>query len=67
MSKHYKSVFENEQELLKAILEVHIKKETFVAFQLKNPNCKIKNSDDGMSPIPSTDTVYDCNSSYSTL
>lgn len=44
-----------------------IKKETFVPFQLRNPNCKIKNSDDGMSPIPSTDTLYDCNSSYSTL
>jgi DNA modification methylase len=29
MSKHYKSVFENEQELLKAILEIHINKETF--------------------------------------
>jgi len=44
-----------------------IKKETFVPFQLRNPSCKIKNSDDGMSPIPSTDTLYDCNSSYSTL
>jgi hypothetical protein len=52
-----------------ALLDVckDIKKETFVPFQLKNPNCKIKNSDDGSSPIPSTDTVYDCNSSYSTL
>ena len=52
-----------------ALLDVckDIKRETFVAFQLKNPNCKIKNSDDGMSPIPSTDTVYDCNTSYSTL
>lgn len=44
-----------------------IKKETFVPFQLRNPSCKIKNSDDGMSPIPSTDTLYNCNSSYSTL
>lgn len=44
-----------------------IKKETFVPFQLKNPNCKIKNGDDGMSPIPSSDTLYDCNSSYNTL
>jgi hypothetical protein len=44
-----------------------IKRETFVPFQLKNPNYKIKNSDDGSSPIPSTNTVYDCNSSYSTL
>jgi hypothetical protein len=44
-----------------------IKKETFVPFQLRNPSCKIKNSDDGMFPIPSTDTLYDCNSSYSTL
>jgi len=52
-----------------ALLDVckDIKKETFVPFQLRNPNCKIKNSDDGMSPIPSTDTLYDCNSSYSTL
>lgn len=52
-----------------ALLDVckDIKKETFVPFQLKNPNCKIKNSDDGSSPIPSTDTVYDCNSHYSTL
>ena len=52
-----------------ALLDVckDIKKETFVPFQLKNPNCKIKNSDDGSYPIPSTDTVYDCNSSYSTL
>ena len=44
-----------------------IKKESFVPFQLRNPNCKIKNIDDGMSPIPSTDTLYNCNSSYSTL
>jgi hypothetical protein len=44
-----------------------IKKESFVPFQLRNPSCKIKNSDDGMSPIPSTDTLYNCNSSYSTL
>ena len=44
-----------------------IKKETFVPFQLKNPNFKIKNIDDGSTPIPSTDTVYNCNSSYSTL
>lgn len=44
-----------------------IKKETFVPFQIRNPSCKIKNSDDGMSPIPSTDTLYNCNSSYSTL
>lgn len=44
-----------------------IKKETFVPFQLKNPNCKIKNGDDGMCPIPSSDTLYDCNSSYNTL
>jgi hypothetical protein len=44
-----------------------IKKETFVPFQLRNPSCKIKNIDDGMSPIPSTDTLYNCNSSYSTL
>lgn len=52
-----------------ALLDVckDIKKETFVPFQLRNPSCKIKNSDDGMSPIPSTDTLYDCNSSYSTL
>jgi hypothetical protein len=52
-----------------AILDVckDIKRETFVPFQLKNPNCKIKNMDDGLSPIPSTDTLYDCNSSYSTL
>ena len=44
-----------------------IKKESFVPFQLRNPRCKIQNSDDGMSPIPSTDTLYNCNSSYSTL
>jgi len=44
-----------------------IKKESFVPFQLRNPSCKIKNIDDGMSPIPSTDTLYNCNSSYSTL
>jgi len=44
-----------------------IKRETFVPFQLRNPNCKIKNSDEGTSPIPSTDTHYDCNSSYSTM
>ena len=52
-----------------ALLDVckDIKKETFVPFQLRNPSCKIKNSDDGMSPIPSTDTLYNCNSSYSTL
>ena len=42
-------------------------RETFVPFELKNPRCKIKNSDDGVSPIPSTETLYDCNSSYSTL
>ena len=29
MAKHYKSVFENEQELLKAILSIHTKQETF--------------------------------------
>ena len=52
-----------------ALLDVckDIKKETFVPFQIRNPSCKIKNSDDGMSPIPSTDTLYNCNSSYSTL
>ena len=52
-----------------ALLDVckDIKKESFVPFQLRNPSCKIKNIDDGMSPIPSTDTLYNCNSSYSTL
>ena len=52
-----------------ALLDVckDIKKETFVAFQLKNPKYKIQTNNDDMSPIPSTDTVYDCNSNYSVL
>jgi hypothetical protein len=52
-----------------ALLDVckDIKKETFVAFQLKNPKYKIQNSSDDMAPIPSTDTVYDCNSNYSVM
>lgn len=43
------------------------KKETFVPFQLKNPKCKINNMDNGSNPVPSSDTVYDCNSEYSVL
>ena len=43
------------------------KKETFVPFQLKNPKCKITNMDNGSNPVPSSDTVYDCNSEYSVL
>ena len=52
-----------------ALLDIckDIKRETFVPFELKNPRYKIKNNDDGTSPIPSTDTIYDCNSSYTTL
>jgi hypothetical protein len=45
----------------------NIQKETFVPFQIKNSKCKIKNMDDESSPVPSTDTLYDCNSPYSEL
>ena len=45
----------------------NIQKETFVPFQIKNSKCKIKNMDDDSSPVPSTDTLYDCNSPYSEL
>ena len=45
----------------------NIQKETFVPFQIKNSRCKIKNMDDESSPVPSTDTLYDCNSPYSEL
>ena len=45
----------------------NIQKETFVPFQIKNSKCKIKNMDDDSSPVPSTDTLYDCNSPYSDL
>lgn len=45
----------------------NIQKETFVPFQIKNSRCKIKNMDDDSSPVPSTDTLYDCNSPYSEL
>ena len=45
----------------------NIQKETFVPFQIKNSRCKIKNMDDESSPVPSTDTLYDCNSAYSEL
>ena len=52
-----------------AILDVckNITKETFVSFQLKNPKYKIQSSCDDLAPIPSTDTIYDCNSNYSVL
>lgn len=52
-----------------ALLDVckDIRKETFVPFQLKNPKCKITNPDDDSSPIPSTDTLYNCNSEYSMI
>ena len=43
------------------------KKEAFVPFQLKNPKCKITNPDNGSNPVPSSDTVYDCNTEYSVL
>lgn len=43
------------------------KKESFVPFQLKNPNYKISNPDDGSFPIPSSDTVYSSNAQYSVL
>ena len=45
----------------------NIQKETFVPFQIKNSRCKIKNMDDYSYPVPSTDTLYDCNSPYSEL
>ena len=48
-------------------IEKSINRETFVPFELKNSRCKIKNCDDGTSPVPSTDTLYNCNSPYSTL
>lgn len=45
----------------------NIQKETFVPFQLKNSKCKIKNIDDNLLPLPSNDTLYNCNSPYSNL
>jgi hypothetical protein len=56
-----------EDSLLNVCKDIDKKKETFVPFQLKNPKCKITNMDNGSNPIPSSDTVYDCNSEYSVL
>jgi hypothetical protein len=53
--------------LLNVCKDINKKKETFVPFQLKNPKCKINNMDNGSNPVPSSDTVYDCNSEYSVL